>query len=99
MPRMDLRPVVDHIKVATWIDLDGNQVGVHAGATLEEIDAPSSAHNGFDLDHSPIFCMGINPFRHCLAEVQPESLSNQGFSKIPKLLATGKKVAVWDFSL
>ncbi|QNI81808.1 hypothetical protein SynRS9907_00960 [Synechococcus sp. RS9907] len=42
--------------------------------------------------------MGINPLRHCLAEVQPESLSNQDLSKIPELLTAGKKVTVWDFS-
>ena len=96
---MDLRPVVDHIKVAIWIDLDGNQIGVHAGTTLGEMDASSSARNGFDLDHSPIFCMGINPLRHCLAKIQPESLSDQDLSEIPELLTAGKKVTVWDFSL
>ena len=96
---MDLRTVVYHVKVAIWIDLDGDQVGVNAGTTLGEIDASSSARNGFDLHHSSIICMRINPFGHCLAEVQSESLSNQDLSKVSKLLTAGKKVSAWDHSL
>ena len=46
----------------------------------------------------------VNPqrqhrFRHCLAKIQPESLSDQDLSEIPELLTAGKKVTVWDFSL
>ena len=96
---MDLRPVVNHIKSPFWIDLDCDQVSVHAWSTLGEHHTSGSARNGLDLDHSPIFCMGINSLRHRLTEVQPESLSNQDLSKVSQLLTAGKKVSAWDLSL
>jgi len=88
---MDLRPVVNHIKSSFWIDLDDDQVSVHAWSTLGEHHTSRSARNGLDLDHSPIFCVGINAFRHCPTEVQPESPSNQDLSTVAQLLIAGKK--------
>ena len=76
----DLRTVVDHV-VAIWIDLDGDQVGVNAGTTLEEIDASSSARNGL-ICNASIICMRINSFGHCLAEFHPKASAtktSQGF--------------------
>lgn len=80
---MDLRTVVYHVKVAIWIDLDGDQVGVNAGTTLGEIDASSSARNGFDLHHSSITVCASIPLVIALQRFSPKASATKTSPRFP----------------